>query len=108
MTKGMIYLANNKGLGRGLGALLGDSFDETPENSPYKLLPIYKVEPNASQPRQDFDEEELEALSESIQVHGVIQPSVVRSSAAVQKHRHSRLQVCRWTGCPHRSVCPGR
>ena len=71
-------MASNKGLGRGLGALLGDSFDETPENSPYKLLPIYKVEPNASQPRQDFDEEELEALSESIQVHGVIQPLTVR------------------------------
>ena len=49
-------MASNKGLGRGLGALLGDSFDEIPENSPYKLLPIYKVEPNASQPRQDFDE----------------------------------------------------
>ena len=71
-------MASNKGLGRGLGALLGDSFDDIPENSPYKLLPIYKVEPNASQPRQDFDEEELEALSESIQVHGVIQPLTVR------------------------------
>jgi len=71
-------MASNKGLGRGLGALLGDSFDDIPENSPYKLLPIYKVEPNASQPRQDFDKEELEALSESIQVHGVIQPLTVR------------------------------
>jgi len=71
-------MASNKGLGRGLGALLGDSFDDIPENSPYKLLPIYKVEPNASQPRQDFDKEELEALSESIQVHGVIQPLPVR------------------------------
>ena len=71
-------MASNKGLGRGLGALLGDSFDEIPENSPYKLLPIYKVEPNASQPRQDFDEEELQALSESIAIHGVIQPLTVR------------------------------
>ena len=71
-------MANNKGLGRGLGALLGDFDDLAPENSPYKLLPIYKVEPNASQPRQDFDEEELQALSESIQVHGVIQPLTVR------------------------------
>ena len=71
-------MASNKGLGRGLGALLGDSFDEIPENSPYKLLPIYKVEPNSSQPRQDFDEEELQALSESIAIHGVIQPLTVR------------------------------
>jgi ParB family chromosome partitioning protein len=71
-------MASNKGLGRGLGALLGDFDDVSPENSPYKLLPIYKVEPNASQPRQDFDEEELQALSESIAIHGVIQPLTVR------------------------------
>ena len=71
-------MASNKGLGRGLGALLGDFSDEPLENSPYKLLPIYKVEPNASQPRQDFDEEELQALSESIAIHGVIQPLTVR------------------------------
>jgi len=71
-------LASNKGLGRGLGALLGDFDDLSPDNSPYKLLPIYKVEPNASQPRQDFDEEELQALSDSIQIHGVIQPLTVR------------------------------
>ncbi len=71
-------MASNKGLGRGLGALLGDFDDVTPDNSPYKLLPIYKVEPNASQPRQDFDEEELQALCESIEIHGVIQPLTVR------------------------------
>ena len=71
-------MASNKGLGRGLGALLGDFSDEPLENSPYKLLPIYKIEPNVSQPRQDFDEEELQALSDSIAVHGVIQPLTVR------------------------------
>ena len=71
-------MASQKGLGKGLGALLGDFSDEVAENSPYKRLPIYKVEPNPDQPRQDFDEEELEALSESISVHGVIQPLTVR------------------------------
>ena len=71
-------MASNKGLGKGLGALLGDFEEETRENTPYKLLPIHKVEPNRNQPRQDFDEEELEALSESLATHGILQPLTVR------------------------------
>ena len=71
-------MATQKGLGRGLGALLGDFEETVSENSPYQLLPIHRVEPKADQPRQDFDEEELQALSESIAVHGVIQPLTVR------------------------------
>ena len=75
-------MASNKGLGRGLGALLGDLDEPIQENTPYKLLPIHKVEPNPDQPRRDFDEEELQALSESISIHGIIQPLTVRLLAS--------------------------
>ena len=71
-------MASKKGLGKGLGSLLGDFSEDTAEKSPYQLLPIYKIEPNRSQPRQDFDEEELQSLADSISVHGVIQPLTVR------------------------------
>ena len=71
-------MASQKGLGKGLGALLGDFSEEPTEKSAYQLLPIYKVEPNRDQPRQDFDEEELQALADSIALHGIIQPLTVR------------------------------
>ena len=71
-------MAAPKGLGKGLGALLGDELDVSNENTPYRMLPIYRVEPNPEQPRQDFDPEELQALSDSISIHGIIQPLTVR------------------------------
>ena len=71
-------MASQKGLGKGLGALLGDFAEEAPEKSGYQKLPIYKVEPNPDQPRHDFDEEELQALADSIEEHGIIQPLTVR------------------------------
>ena len=71
-------MASNKGLGKGLGALLGDFEDVPAGKTPYQLLPIYKVEPNPEQPRRDFDEEELQALADSISEHGIIQPLTVR------------------------------
>ena len=71
-------MASNKGLGKGLGALLGDFDAPARQDGPYKLLPIYKVEPNPDQPRRDFDEGELAALADSIAEHGIIQPLTVR------------------------------
>ena len=71
-------MASKKGLGKGLGALLEDFGAEAVETSAYRTLPIYKVEPNPNQPRQDFDPEELEALADSIRTHGIIQPLTVR------------------------------
>lgn len=71
-------MASKKGLGKGLGALLEDFGTEAVETSAYRTLPIYKVEPNPNQPRQNFDPEELEALADSIRTHGIIQPLTVR------------------------------
>ena len=71
-------MAASKGLGKGLGALLGDISDVPAEKTPYQILPIQKVEPNPGQPRQDFDEEELQALADSIATHGIVQPLTVR------------------------------
>lgn len=71
-------MAVNKGLGRGLGALLGDFTEEPAEQSAYQTLPLYKIEPNPNQPRREFDESELQALADSISVHGVIQPLTLR------------------------------
>ena len=92
-------MASQKGLGRGLGALLGDFQEETSEKSPYQKLPIHKVEPNPNQPRQDFDEEELQNLADSISEHGLVQPLTVRETgngyyqiiAGERRWRASRL-----------------
>ena len=71
-------MASQKGLGKGLGALLGDFDEVSQEENGLKKLPLHKIEPNPDQPRRDFDPEELEELAESIRTHGVIQPLTVR------------------------------
>ncbi len=75
-------MAKQKGLGRGLGAIIADIPDTITDQSPYQLLPIHKIEPNPNQPRRNFDEEELQVLSESIAIHGLIQPLTVRETAS--------------------------
>lgn len=72
--------SSQKGLGRGLGALLADTpvlEDDTSSASP-TTLPLQKLEPNPNQPRQDFDEVALAELADSIIQHGLIEPIVVR------------------------------
>ncbi|MBE7008059.1 MAG: ParB/RepB/Spo0J family partition protein [Ruminococcaceae bacterium] len=67
----------SRGLGKGLGALLGDAALRT-ESSENLYLPISQVECNDDQPRKHFDETALDELAESIREHGVLQPLTVR------------------------------
>ena len=66
-----------KGLGKGLGALLGD-FEEPTPRAGVLQAPIQRVEPNPEQPRSSFDGEALQALADSITAHGILQPLTVR------------------------------
>ena len=65
-----------KGLGRGLSSLIGETKVESKTN---KLL-LSDIIPNKFQPRKNFDEENLDDLSNSIKERGVIQPIIVRKS----------------------------
>ncbi len=66
-------------LGKGLDALLGDAepIDE-PEGEGVRSVEISSVRPNPFQPRRAFSEEKLGELAESIRVHGVVQPVLLR------------------------------
>lgn len=75
-------MAKSKGrLGRGLDSLFADNSpiedDITGENDKVQTLRITRIEPNKKQPRKQFDKEKIDALTESIKEHGVIQPIIV-------------------------------
>ncbi len=65
------------GLGKGLDALFLDNSTENQSGSVTQLS-LNEIEPNREQPRKHFDEAALSELSESIAMHGVIQPLLVR------------------------------
>jgi ParB family chromosome partitioning protein len=64
-----------KGMGRGLAAILSTAPREEEE---FRQVPVDLIDPNPNQPRQQFDQTALVALSESIRSRGVIQPVLVR------------------------------
>jgi ParB family chromosome partitioning protein len=65
-----------KGLGRGLSSLIGETKVEVQKNQ----LPVSDLIPNKYQPRKNFDEINLEDLTNSIKERGIIQPIIVRKS----------------------------
>ena len=77
-------MAMRKGLGKGLGALIGD-YNEQPDapSEGAVTLPLQKIEPNPLQPRKTFNPEELDSLADSIRMHGIIQPLTVRRLAGL-------------------------
>ncbi len=81
----------NRGLGRGLAALFGDDEELTAEDfegvgsgsnfdedMSYRMMPVEWLTPCPFQPRRHFDKDALKELAESISVHGIIQPLLVR------------------------------
>ena len=87
-----------RGLGKGLGALLGEDLNQirkpveyvnktviTPEvqerSADIMLIPVDMIEPNPFQPRLSFDAESLNELADSVKTLGLIQPITVRRKA---------------------------
>lgn len=66
---------SKKALGRGLQALLSDELGENPS---IKEIAISDIIPNPDQPRRDFDPQALKELADSLLVHGLLQPVLVR------------------------------
>ena len=88
-----------RGLGRGLGALI-DDFAVSEEQGTVTKLPLQKVEPNPNQPRKLFDEEHLQTLADSIAEHGLLQPLAVRDMGGYYQiiAGERRWRACRLAG----------
>ena len=72
-------MAKRTGLGKGLGALIPETVEgEADGTTQLREVPIDAVVPNPYQPREEFDEEGLASLSDSIDAVGVLQPILVR------------------------------
>src|SRR5215203_47253 len=68
--------SGRRGIGRGLSAILPEA--EVSTAGELRELPVSLIKPNPSQPRTNFDEEALAALTASIEASGVVQPLLVR------------------------------
>ena len=87
-----------KGLGRGLSALFGDSVPKkkSNENNHISNVSISDLSRNPYQPRQNFKEEKLEELANSIKKNGIIQPIAVRPSKSASNKYEIVAGERRW------------
>lgn len=74
--------AQKTGLGRGLDALL-DPYSASPDDSQavsagILVVNVREIDNNALQPRKQFDEQSLNELADSIRIHGIVQPLIVK------------------------------
>jgi ParB family chromosome partitioning protein len=72
-------------LGRGLGALIPEIAGTQPDAA-VATVPVKSISPNPFQPRTDFDDDDLEDLVASIQLHGVLQPVIVNVADAPDRY----------------------
>ena len=93
-------MAMKKGLGRGLDALLEPLSDADLQNDKGRVLKVSidAVDTNREQPRKSFHEDSLKELSDSIKVHGIVQPLIVKRNgerytivAGERRYRAARL-----------------
>lgn len=91
-------MAKKKALGQGLEALFGDNGSDGGEGT--VTLRMSDIEPNRSQPRQQFDDGSIAELADSIRQHGLIQPIVVRPMGAGYQivAGERRWRACRMLG----------
>ena len=68
------------GLGRNFFSILDDNMLETKKDS-ITTIRISDIEPRKDQPRKSFDDESIQLLADSIAIHGVLQPIIVRENA---------------------------
>ena len=81
MTENQPRKGFSKGLGRGLSALLAEDPDDQlalDRMRPAQAVPVENLVANRYQPRQRFDRDELQALTESVKVNGILMPILVR------------------------------
>ena len=70
--------AKKSGLGRGLDSLFLDTFEDENRKGGVQEIKISLIDPKSGQPRKVFDTEALAQLADSIAVHGVLQPILLR------------------------------
>jgi ParB family chromosome partitioning protein len=86
-----------RGLGKGLGALLGDApVPTSAARETLREIPVASITPNPYQPRQTFDQASLDELQASIALYGVLVPIIVRRRG---EHYELIAGERRWRAC---------